>query len=244
MSRSFVDFHSHILPGIDDGSRSAEESVAMLKQEAKQGITHVVATPHFYANYDAPERFLQRRSAAENALREVLAEHAGLPGISVGAEVYFFPGISDSEVLQELTIGKKGCILIEMPHGPWSQSMYRELEGIYVKQNLTPVIAHIDRYIAPFRTHGIPERLAELPVLVQANAQFFLDRSTSRLAMKMLRREQIHLLGSDCHNLTSRAPNLGNALEQIVHKLGQEMVDRISATAGSLLELQNEDVYK
>ena len=237
MSRQSVDFHSHILPGIDDGSSSIQESIAMLKKEAEQGITHVVATPHFYANHDTPGRFLRRRAASERALREELSAWQDIPDISIGAEVYFFSGISDSDALTELTIAKKRCILIEMPHSPWTSSMYRELEGIYVKQNLTPVIAHIDRYIAPFRTHGILERLADLPVIVQANAEFFLDRSTARMAMKMLQREQIHLLGSDCHNLTSRVPNLGNAQEQIARKLGREAVDRVNATAANVLGL-------
>ena len=65
-----IDFHSHILPGIDDGSRSVEESIALLQKEAEQGISHVVATPHFYPQLDTPERFLKRRAEAEAALRD------------------------------------------------------------------------------------------------------------------------------------------------------------------------------
>ena len=59
-----IDFHSHVLPGIDDGSKSVEQSIAMLKREAEQGITHVVATPHFYPQEDRPEKFLRRREKA------------------------------------------------------------------------------------------------------------------------------------------------------------------------------------
>lgn len=239
MSRRFVDFHSHVLPGIDDGSRSVRESIEMLKREAKQGITHVVATPHFYANYDSPERFFRRRMASEKALRQEMILHEGLPMLSVGAEVYFFPGISDSEVLSELTIGKKSCILIEMPHSPWSASVYRELEGICVKQNLMPIVAHVDRYIAPFHTHGIPERLADLPVIVQANADFFLDKHTAGLAMKMLRRGQIQLLGSDCHNMGDRAPNLGPALDRIEKKLGRDVLAGMNILAKDILDIND-----
>lgn len=223
-----ADFHSHILPGIDDGSASVEESIKMLQMEAKQGIRHVIATPHFYANYDAPDRFLRRRAAAEQQLREAMGKYTDLPDIIVGAEVYYFPGISESELLSQLTIGGKRCILIEMPHSPWSKAMYRELEGIYVKQGLTPIVAHVDRYIGPFRTMGIPERLADLPVLVQANADFFLDRPTARMAMRMLRQDQIQLLGSDSHNLKDRKPNLGAALEKIQKKLGDDVLERIA----------------
>ena len=56
-----TDFHSHILPGVDDGSTSVEESIAMLRMLSRQGVSHVVATPHFYPNYDDPEQFLRRR---------------------------------------------------------------------------------------------------------------------------------------------------------------------------------------
>ena len=102
-----VDFHSHILPGIDDGSKSIEESLTLLRMEAEQGITRVVATPHFYPQHDTPERFLRRRNAAEEILRQAMEAEPGLPEIFVGAEVYYFKGISNSDVMSELTIDSK-----------------------------------------------------------------------------------------------------------------------------------------
>lgn len=222
-----IDFHSHILPGIDDGSSSVKESLGLLHLEAQQGITHVVATPHFYPRYDSPATFLERRADAENRLRQAMADYDDLPEILIGAEVYFFSGMSDSDILPQLTISEKRCILIEMPQSPWTESMYRELEQIWVKWGITPVIAHVDRYIRPFHTYGIPERLAQLPVMVQANASFFLRRSTRSMALRMLRNGQIHLLGSDCHNLTDRRPRLGEAVEIIRHRCGQEIIKQI-----------------
>ena len=222
-----IDFHSHVLPGIDDGSKSVEMSIQMLRVEAQQGIGHVVATPHFYPQYDTPERFLKRRAAAEIALREEMQKHTDLPALSVGAEVYYFSGISDSEGISELTIDQKRCILIEMPPAPWSDSMYRELEQIWLKWGITPIIAHVDRYISRFHTHGIPKRLAQLPVIVQANAEFFLQKSTASMALRMLKQNQIHLLGSDCHNLSSRKPELGEVLGRIRDRLGDEAMDEI-----------------
>ena len=52
-----IDFHTHILPGIDDGSRNSEESIQMLNLEQEQDITKIVFTPHFYANRNSVERF-------------------------------------------------------------------------------------------------------------------------------------------------------------------------------------------
>ena len=230
-----IDFHSHVLPSVDDGSNSIAESIAMLRMEAEQGIRHVIATPHFYAQHDTPEHFLKKRLEAERHLREEMQKYNGLPQISIGAEVYFFNGISETDAILELTIDKKRCILIEMPHAPWTEAMYRELEGIYVKRGLVPIVAHVDRYIRPFRTFGIPQRLAELPVLVQANAEFFLNRGTSTMALRMLRDGEIHLLGSDCHNLHSRKPNLESAVKVIEKRLGEDVLVRIHSCEQDVL---------
>ena len=234
-----TDVHSHILPGIDDGSKSVEESLALLRMEKAQGVDTVIATPHFYARYDSPERFLLHRAEAMESLRGAMEAQPGLPEVKIGAEVHYFPGICESDGISALTIDGKRCILIEMPPSPWTLKMYRELEGLYIRQNLLPIIAHVDRYIAPLRTHGIPQQLAQLPVLVQANADFFLKRSTAAMAMKMLRAGQIHLLGSDCHNLTSRAPNLGEAVSRIQKKLGREALDRISVNEQLILGMDD-----
>jgi protein-tyrosine phosphatase len=233
-----IDFHSHILPGIDDGSRSLEQSIAMLKMEAEQGISKVIATPHFYAQHDKPERFLQKRAEAEKLLREEMAKHSGLPELEIGAEVYFFSGISDSDITSELTIGQKRYILIEMPMPPWSDRIYRDLESIWIKQDLIPVIAHVDRYIAPFHTFRIPERLEQLPVKVQANASFFLEKHTRRMALRMLAKGRIHLLGSDCHDLNERKPNLGEAVKVIRRKFGPDIIPYINSHEEEILGME------
>ena len=222
-----TDFHSHVLPCMDDGSTSVEMSIAMLQAAAEQGITHVIATPHFYAHRNTPERFLERRNQAEKILREEMQKYSGLPKLSVGAEVLFFKGISECDALKLLTISEKNCILLEMAECPWGDYAFREIEQIREKQGLLPIIAHVDRYVGPWQDHGIPARLEKLPVMVQANAEFFLRRFTAPMAMRMLKRGQIHVLGSDCHNLTSRRQNLGEALQRIQKKLGQDAIDYI-----------------
>ena len=230
-----VDFHSHILPGVDDGSQSVEQSIAMLKMEAEQGIRKVIATPHFYAQHDKPERFLKKREEAQRLLQKEMSRHSGLPELEIGAEVYYYNGISDSDILSELTIGEKRYILIEMPMPPWSDRIFRELENIWVKQGLVPVVAHIDRYIAPFHTFGISKRLEALPVMVQANASFFVEKSTRRMAFRMLRQGRIHLLGSDCHDLKERKPNLGEAVQLIRHQFGPDMITYLNAHEDEVL---------
>ena len=220
-----IDFHSHILPQVDDGSKSIEMSLEMLNRMKEQGIGMVVATPHFYANHDNLERFLARRNRGFEALAPLLTED--MPKILLGAEVAYFPGMSQSKALQDLVIEGSRAILVELPMGKWSDSMYRELRQIYEQQHLIPIVAHVDRYLTPYRSFGIPKKLEELPVLVQANAEFFLNKTTARKAKKMLVAEQIHLLGSDAHNLDSRGPNLGVALQVIENMLGFEALEQI-----------------
>lgn len=232
-----TDFHSHILPDIDDGSASVEESLAMLRMEYAQGIRHVVATPHFYARYDDPDRFLEKRARAEAQLRKALEDHGDMPEITVGAEVYFFRGMSESDFLPQLTIQEKSCILIEMPQGSWSDEMLREIVHIWERRKILPIIAHIDRYIAPFRANKILRKLEGLPVFVQANADFFLNRSTSSMALRMLKAGQIQLLGSDCHNMDARKPNLGEAVQLIERKLGSDALEMIRGYEHRVMDL-------
>ena len=229
-----VDFHTHILPCVDDGSHSLEESIEMLKEQSKQGVSRVVATPHFYANHHSPLRFFNKRQEAECRLREAMSAFQDMPKLSVGAEVFFFEGVSDCEFLQEMAVSDTNCVMIEMPMGKWSKRNLQELAEIKYKQGLVPVIAHIDRYIRPFRTNRIPEILSELPVIIQANSSFFIDIFTRRLALKLLKEGKIQLIGSDCHNLDIRPPNISQALDIIEESLGKEAVFKINALGNNL----------
>ena len=239
---SVVDFHTHVLPGIDDGSTSIEESLAMLRMEAEQGVRRVVATPHFYAQIDAPKPFLERRTAAVSRLREAMQAFPELPRLSVGTEVHYFSGIGDVDILPELAIDNGRYVLIEMPMTVWTDKMYRELENIHENFGLTPIVAHVDRYIGPMQTYGIPEQLMELPVLVQANASFFQRFSTKHMALRMLERGQIHLLGSDCHNLKDRPVNIKQTVDLIEKKLGREAISRINDRERMILSEQIKNI--
>lgn len=221
------DFHTHILPHVDDGSASSAQTAQMLDACAGQEIPRVVLTPHFYANHDTPQRFLQRRDAAVEKLQQQLQPH--WPSLYVGAEVHYFEGISDCDALEALCVDQTRCLLVEMPSGVWSQRMFSELESIRRKRGLTPIIAHIDRYITPFNRKRLLSKLEKLPVLIQANAEFFTCRATRRTALDMLRQGHIHLLGSDCHNMSQRSPNLGQAAALIRQKLGPDSLQHVEA---------------
>lgn len=222
-----VDFHSHILPGIDDGSDSVEKSVQMLRLAAQQGVDHMVATPHFYAHNNTPEDFILARTQAAKALEEAVKDEKNLPKLTLGAEVYYFPGISDAPALQDLTVGDRCFVLVEMPSTPWNEDMYRELEQIELKQGLIPVIAHIDRYLTFFNRGSILKRLSKMQVLIQVNARFFHNPKTKKTALRMLKKGQIHLLGSDCHDINHRRPDLDKAV-QVIQAEDPDLLNRFA----------------
>ena len=117
--------------------------------------------------------------------------------------------------------------MVEMPVCRWSDRMLNELVSVYEKQDIIPLIAHIDRYMKLLHTKSVIDKLCGLPVLIQANASFFINKKTSRIALSLLSKGKIHLLGSDCHNTTSRQPNLGFAREIISNKLGDDAVNKV-----------------
>ncbi len=227
-----ADMHTHVLPGIDDGSPNVETSVRMLEELYGQGVRRVAATPHFYANHDSPERFLRRREEAVRKLRQVWQSRD--MDLRIGAEVHYFEGISDCDALEALAIEGTGLIMVEMNAAPWSERVYQELVEIHQKHGLTPVIAHLDRYITPFRSFGIPRRLEELPVLVQINTGSLMHCATRSMALGMLRKGQAQLLGSDCHSMGSRKPDLGDAWKIISDKLDRETLRELSRLEDSI----------
>ncbi len=236
---AWVDFHTHILPGVDDGSRSVAESIQMLRILGECGVGAVVLTPHFYADGDTPERFIARRARAYSELSEILSKDssARLPRLVLGAEVEYFEGIACMLEYPELHIGNSGCILVEMPQRPWSAHIVDDILRLNNTKGFHVILAHVERYLFD-QKKDVVHTLLENKVLMQSNASFFINHSTARKAIRMLRRGYIHLLGSDCHNLTSRPPNLGDACDAIVKNMGSDVLDDIMRGASRLLRCE------
>jgi protein-tyrosine phosphatase len=230
---AIIDVHCHILPGVDDGARNVETSLAMLKASSDQGVQYMVATPHFYATRDRVDTFLDRRSEAWETLKPQLS--ANLPRIYLGAEVAYFQGINRADRLETLRIEGTDCILLEMPFRPWSDVDVDEVTQIYEKYGYTIILAHIERYLGIQGNNEYIEDMLELPVLTQINAEGLLDWHQRRKLIKMLRNGQIHLLGSDCHGIKHRPPNLGEGRDVIRKKIGAEILDRIDRRSEELL---------
>lgn len=227
-----IDMHSHILPQVDDGSKSVEMSLEMLARLKAQGVDTVVATPHFFAVKDSPRDFLCRR---QEACERLTLNEAEAPRILLGAEVAYFDGIGHCNELERLCLGDSRLLLVEMPYGVWTERMVREVCDIPVQTGLQPVLAHVDRYRESFTQHY--RQLAQEGVLFQFNADVF-DRFWSRQwALKLLRVGGLHFLGSDCHNLDKRPPNIDQAVQMIVKHLGGKALEDITAFTAHALGL-------
>ena len=225
-----IDFHSHILPGIDDGSRNAAMSLGMIEELGRQGVDTICATSHFYVTQRTPEHFLERRQEAYALLETVLPDNA--PRILLGAEVLYFPGISRLESLGTLCLEGTDVLLLEMPFSEWQEYWVREVCDLALSGEFTILMAHIERYYAR-QPRRVWDQLLDLDVLMQANADYFLQQDSifrfrnRNTALKLMREGRIHLLGTDTHNLTSRPPRMAEARAVIRESLGQRALDQI-----------------
>ena len=231
--RAMLDFHSHILPGIDDGSRSVKESLKMLEMLKDQGISTVMATPHFNADRVDVDVFLARRQKSLDAL--MTAAFPDMPQIRLGAEVSYYPGISRLERICDLCIDGTKLLLLEMPMGKWEKHVIEELINLSELCGIIPVVAHVERCL-PYQERRFLERFGTGDVLFQINASFIISRSTRRRAIGLFKKRLVHFIGSDCHDAQSRPPEIGDAYKIISDRLGDgflgELLDYESMIIG------------
>lgn len=223
-----TDFHTHILPGMDDGCKSPEESAEALVMLKSSGVSKVMLTPHYYANKESVEEFLVRRRNSFDVLKDYLEENAMLksldiPELCLGAEVKFFYGISRHTDIKELCYEDTSCMLIEMPFEKWDAHVYSEVGDLQGRYAVTPLIAHFNRYLIYGNKFS---DIMSLRCPIQLNAEVFEKRFIKRKWLKYIKKENV-VLGSDTHNTNTRKPNMDKALFVISHKLGDEFMCKI-----------------
>lgn len=135
-------------------------------------------------------------------------------------EVLYFEGVSRMEGLKSLCIEGTDLLLLEMPVTKWSSYILSETVNLARSGEFRIVIAHFERCI-PAQKRGMLDYLLENDLLIQANASYFLERRTKRRAISLLKKNKIHFLGYDSHNMKERAPRLYAAYNLIGKKLGE-----------------------
>ena len=228
-----IDFHSHILPGIDDGSRNVETSIGMLRMCKEHGVDIMIATPHFYADSNTVERFIDSR---QKAYDKVMAENMDIPQIIMGAEVAFFAGISRAEKTDALKVEGTDIMLLEMPFVTWSNSVVQEVRDLIEKRHFHIILAHIERFLQIPGNKPYVRQILELPVTVQVNAATLLDFRQKGKMLKMFKKGQVYIIGSDCHGMHHRVPNLWLGREVLEKKLGHEFLENMDSYGTKLLK--------
>lgn len=220
-----MDIHSHILPGIDDGANSMEETVMIVRQLKEAGFKTIIATPHVMEGnaYLSPEEII----AATKQVGERIYE-AGIPvEILPGAENYIFPDMAKWAYEGKLlTLGNtRKYLLVELPQLEiplYTDQVFFELQV----KGITPVLAHPERY----RVFGNqPERLldwAKKGILFQLDLKSLSERygpQPLRLAKLLLRDNLIHFIGSDAHHLPRSVSTYTDALHSVKEIVGEKM---------------------
>lgn len=236
-----VDFHSHILPGMDDGSDSMSTSLSMLQAAWKQGVRRVVLTPHFYCEKESVSSFLQRRNRAFAALQEKIDQKT-FPELCLGAEVALSSALCDMD-LQPLCIAGTNVLLLELPYR--NRFRPREVEVIVNRNDVQIVFAHIERFYRLWN-RDIFFTVMELPVYKQMNCGALLHARwwERRRLLRWIADGEIHLLGTDAHNLTNRMINMQPALRLLERKKLSaevtEMMKRATRLTNSGIQRQKE----
>ena len=224
---------------MDDGSKSLDESLKLLELLSSQDVDTVVATPHFYAENERLDSFLARRTESLDRLRSGLGSESRIPAPSVisGAEVRYYKGISRLEGLEKLKVERSRLLLLEMPFERWSDYVLKEVEEISRSGIVSVLLAHIDRYYG-FVDLSVFDRLRQNGVDLQINAEAFDSLFDRANAYKMIRSGLARFLGSDCHNLDTRAPKIGIAFDYIRKKAGKEFLYGMNKFGHSLFVIK------
>ena len=224
-----IDIHTHVLPGIDDGSKSVEETEQMLRCMAESGVETVIATPHYYHDVEI-EEFVAKRDAAYELIKDL----KDIPRIVLGAEVWLDYGMHNNPDLKKLCIQGTDCMLVEMPYKKWDSWVYDELFKISLK-SINIIIAHIDRYIGYVNEPDI-EKLLDMGFKFQGNVDCPGSFFRKSPVEKFMKKNMIYFIGSDCHNMSSRKPCMGEAQKRISKLFGQEYFELLMKNAKKILE--------
>jgi protein-tyrosine phosphatase len=198
-----TDYHSHILPGFDDGAKDVATSLEMLSLLKKHGVKRVAATPHFRAHRETSvQAFLERRQKAYEKLKKYVT---GIE-IILGAEVSVEHGISELPGIEKLAMEGTDLILLEPPYSGYRDWIPDEIHNLSCAYHLTPLIAHIHRYVGLYSKAEM-DKMLEIDAAFQINNEAFGEYKQRKLAKHMLKSGYSITFGSDSHNLEKRRPN-------------------------------------
>lgn len=220
------DIHCHLLPGVDDGSDSLEETIKMMEMEYEQGVRTIFATPHFRKKMFEPpmEKVLER---FERVKKE--ADRIGM-ALYLGCE--FHVNMDMAETLRNKerpTLAGSPYVLTEFS-GAAECDYVRDRCFSLLSSGFIPLIAHIERYPQVVKNMGFIEELSEMGVKISVNAESILGQegySLKKFCKKLIKSDLLDFIGSDAHGTKHRAPQMGACAELLTKKYGADYTMRI-----------------
>ena len=219
------DIHAHILPGLDDGPRNLGESLATLRALAHEGVTHIVATPHFNSHY--PRIPATEVQARVDELQQTAYAY-GLPvALFAGHEIHLDADVEPALMQRRASMIHNGpYFLLELP----SQSFpvfLPSLIGQFRLAGLIPVLAHVERYRPTHENVDVLLPLLEAGALLQVTASSLVGQfgpAVRQTAETLLRRDLVHVLASDVHAITDRPARFAEGARAAESLVGTERV--------------------
>ncbi len=237
-----IDFHSHILPNIDDGSRSIEETFNLIKEAEKAGFEAVISTSHYMENYyetDVPEREVWVKAILENLKTKNINTN-----LYLGNEIYFSDNIIELlEKRKASTINDTSYVLFELPLNAEPMNLY-DIVYEMIQYKLVPILAHPERYSFVQKEPDLVYDLIEKGVLMQANYGSIIGQYGEKAKMivkKFFENNMIHFLGSDVHRQNTIYPKIPHILDEIADIVGEEKLEEMT-TKNPKLVLSNKKI--
>ena len=225
-----IDIHCHVLPGVDDGARTADEGLELLKMAYEQGVRAVVATPH-YSRMTTDDTRREKQLALASELERKMKEQTD-PDFSVflGQEIYYHEDLPRR--LEDgfgWTMAGSKYILIEFDTGADFETIYRGFRNV-TNLGYRPLFAHIERYPSIRKGDRLKE-LAGLGVIMQMNYTSLagsLFDSEVRWCRKQVADGVIDLLGTDMHRADTRPPRIIGAMKWMKNNLPEERIRQLT----------------
>ncbi len=224
----YIDIHAHIIPGIDDGSKSNKESVEMLKQAYAAGITTLIATPHFskgFCDYNTEDIRRYCKALEKYARKNIDTGFRVLAGQEIYYNEKSLGMIQNGEVI---SLADTNYILLEFAPESTYITMFQALREIAMTAYF-PVLAHVERYTC-LREPGKIEELRQLGVTLQMNYAHVGGKwydKTTKWCRRMLKKGFIDVLSTDMHNSIDRGPRMDRALTWMEKHLDEEYISEL-----------------
>lgn len=224
-----IDMHSHIIPSIDDGSKSVQETFNMIKEAKKSGFTDIIMTSHYLLDYYEPTP--QEIIFWKDKLQEIIEDQNIGVTLHSGMEIYISNKLKELiNKNQVLTLSDSRYMLIELP---LSTTINYLDHVLFILQSLAikPIIAHPERYKCVQQDPDIVQEYIDKGALIQCNYGSILDlygKNAKQAVKTLLKRNQVDFLGSDCHKENTIYPIIPQAVKKIKKIIGNEAFYKIS----------------